>query len=412
MAILSVSERRARRAARRAGQTVAPQLPGAGDAGAIPSSTIPHQAVTDSPSPLASAAMASGGENLVRGNSNLQPMTPQGHRTVSKVGQQLANLGGPDVVEPAASVRASQTAQDVTVPTGAPVARPTPALESQAQGNLEGEEKTPEVKKYLAELVRAAPNQKIPGQGAMSSKPGESFNEFRMRALPAVVGLMQQLARDPSKRILVPTSTQVIKLVEAWCAAGCPDDLSVNPDAYLKENGGAPGSTERFYPEPDGKWGLTHFNPAKASDFLPGIYFMRHGETDSVQAANATAAQQARARIVSGIRGAKTAQDWINVRSTSKRAKAMGQLSDQDISQAYDEALPTANDAPNMAPHELLNAASAASPAKRQELYPALRAAFGNMDGVSPEGRQALMTHLGRIGALNPQAPQPPTSGR
>jgi hypothetical protein len=214
---------------------------------------------------------------------------------------------------------------------------------------------------------------------------------------------MQQLARNPQSRILVPTSTQVVKLVEAWVAAGTPDDLTVSPDAYLKESGGAPGSLERFYPDPQGNWELKPFNPQATADFGPGIYFMRHGETDSVQAAHATSAQQARARIVSGVR----AQDWKGVRSTATTASKLGHLNDQEISDAIDEGLPTPNDAPRLAPHELLAAASAASPAKRQQLIPALQASMGNMDGVTPEGRKALLTHLGMIGALSKPQRQP-----
>src|ERR1700744_1820234 len=269
MATLSVSERRARRASRKSGKSVLAQTPYAGQ---DTSTQIPHQAITDSPSSIATTTMAGGNEPVVRGNSNLQPMNEQGHRTVSKVGEQLARLGGPDEIAPSTSQRTMETAQDVSAQTGAKIDPPNAGLESHALGNLEGEPKTPELRKYLAELMKDHPGMKIPGQGAMSNRPGESFDEFRVRALSAVRGILQRLASNPNSRILVPTSTQVIKLIDAWAAKGCPDDMSVDENAYLKEENSKPGDIDRFWPKPDGNWQLTHFNPASAGQFPPGVY--------------------------------------------------------------------------------------------------------------------------------------------
>ena len=261
-------------------------------------------------------------------------------------------------------------------------------------GNLEGEPKTPQLKRYLADLIRKAPNLKIPGQGAMSNRASESFNDFRIRALTAVVALTQKLASTPSERILVPTSSQVIKLIRSWVSAGCPDDLSIDHRPMLQDDSGKPGSIERFFPEPSGKWTLTPFDPHKAKAFLPGIYFMRHGETNAEQAIHASEGQKARAQIVAHTR----AGNYTGARDVARTASAAGHLGDDEISSAIDEGLPGANDAPRLPSDQLLGAASAASPQKLAELMPALQQRFGNLSAVSPDGQRELRSHLGRLG--------------
>lgn len=402
MATLSISERRARRSARKSGASIPPQsLPGEGGAipsspipdSSIPAGQIPHFGVTDSPDPSVTADMAAGDVPVVRGNSNQQPMNAQGHATARKVGRELASIGGPDVIAPSAARRTVETAQDISSETGAPITKPDPRLESHAMGNLEGEPKTPEVKRYLAELMRNAPNFKLPGQGAMSNRPGESFNDFKVRTLSAVRGLLQTLAAKPTEKILVPTSTQVIRLIEAWAALGCPDNMDVSPDAFLKEQPGAPGDMFRFWPEQDGKWKLTPFKPVSKDKMPPGVYFMRHGETDSVQASKAEAGQKSRAQIIAHIRTG----NYGKARDTAKHALANGHMSEDDISDAVDEALPNADSAQNMEPHQLLSATTAASPEKKAELMPVLAQKLGNLEGVEPHGQNLIRAHLGRI---------------
>ena len=220
----TVTERRLARLARYAKPTEA-GLPGTGDAGALPSESIPHQAITPAPIPKVSEDMASGGLPLVRGNSNLQPMTPKGHQTIQGVGADLARLGGPDEIIPSTAQRTTETGNDLAQQTGAPVMPPDSGLESRGMGQLEGEEKTPEVKAFLRSTIRNLPNFRIPGQGAMSNRPGESTNEFKQRVILSVRGLMQRLAGNPNSRIVVPTSSQVIRLVKAWAKAGSPGRL-------------------------------------------------------------------------------------------------------------------------------------------------------------------------------------------
>ena len=390
MAKLNKAQRRAKRLA----EAQQGGLPGTGDAGSIPSMQIPHQVVTDAPDPSITSAVAQGGEPIVRGNSNLQPMTPQGHQTIGKVGADLAKLGGPDQIIPSSAVRTQETAQDISAQTGAPVMPGQPGLESHALGRIEGEPKTPELKKFMADLIRNAPNFRIPGQGALSNRSSETFNEFKQRALSAVRGIMQRLASAPNSRIVVPTSTQVIKLIQAWAKAGCPDDFSIDNDTMLQEDAGSPGEMERFFPEPDGHWEMKPFAPKSAKDFPSGIYFLRHGETSSVQAEHADQGQRARAQIISHVRAGR----YSDAKSVAQQASSAGHLSDDEIAGAIDESLPNANDAERLMPDQLMAAVSAAGPEKRSQLMPVLQRRFADLSAVSADGQRPLRGHLGRLG--------------
>jgi len=244
-----------------------------------------------------------------------------------------------------------------------------------------------DVKRFIADTIRKQPNYRIPGQGV-----GESFNTFKQRVLGAAHGLMQKLANAPTSKILVPTSSQVIRLLKAWSKEGCPDDFSVSTQEMVREDAGKLGEIDRFFPGPSGQWEVTPFSPKTAVDFQPGLYFMRHGETDGVQAKTATAGQSARAQIIAHIRSG----DYHSAREAAKAAA--GHLSDDEISAAIDEALPGGQDADSLSPDELLNAATAASPAKRAELMPAVQRTFGNLSSVTPDGQHQLRSHLGRLG--------------
>lgn len=370
---------------------------GPGDYGSIPSMPIPHEAVTDPPGPGATSAIAAGGEDVVRGNSNEQPLTPKGRATVAKTAAGLASLGGVDQIIGSDAQRTRETAHALQqADPNAPPVSTHPGMESHAFGNLEGEPKTPGVKKFLADLIRKSPDYRIPGQGAMSSRAGESFNDFRARALSAVRGVMQTLADDPEQAIAVPKHSQVSRLVAAWVANGLPDDLSVDPAVMTKEMPMKPGEVERFYPDPKGQWHIEKFDPQTATS-LPdrSIYFVEHGETPatSAKSSQVSAGQKARAKIIAAVRGG----DWQGALYAARKASSLKQLSDEDISQAIDEAIPGPEEAANLQPHHVLSMATAASPAKRAQLMPVLNQHFRDLSSVSPDGQQALQAHISRL---------------
>lgn len=387
-----------REMARNARKMTPPGLLGPGDYGSLPPSPIPHEVITDAPGPGATSAMAAGGKDVVRGNSNKQPLTPEGHATVARTGAGLARLGGVDQIIGSDSERTRETAHALQgADSKHPPIRTDPGLESNSFGQLEGEPKTPGVKKFLADLIRKSPDYRIPGQGATSSRQGESFNEFRTRALSSVRGVMQALAQNPGQAIAVPKHSQVSKLVHAWIASGLPDDLSVDSKTMIADAATMPGEVERFYPDADGQWKLEKFDPHTATSLPKGsIYFVEHGETPATAAKSGqiSAGQKARAKIVTAIREG----DWKGALSAARSASSLKQLSDDEISEAIDEALPGAEEADKLQPHQLLSAATAASPGKRAELMPAVQKHFADLSSVSPDGQQALQAHMARLG--------------
>lgn len=84
----------------------------------------------------------------------------------------------------------------------------------------------PEIAIYASQT----PDEKVPG--------GESFNDFKARAFE---GLRKSLAEDRSDVVGIVTHHRFERLIEAWKAAGFPEDHSLDVGTFL-DRGCAPGS--------------------------------------------------------------------------------------------------------------------------------------------------------------------------
>lgn len=222
--------------------------------------------------------MAATGEVINRGSSTDDQLSPEGVEQMKDTAQKLADKGGLDSLHASDSARAMQSAQEVSSadPKSPPIT-PDANLESWAQGNLEGQPEAA-VKKQIRDLIRNNPRAVIPGQGALTKRPGESFDQYRLRALPAIRGVMQELANNPASKIGVPLHSSVIKLTKGWLANGAPDDFSIKPDAMDKE-AEAPGTVSRLFPSPKGDWEIKDVNLDDKQPLQSGIYLIRHGAT-------------------------------------------------------------------------------------------------------------------------------------
>ena len=387
---------RAMRNLKKAKLAAPPTLPN-GDNGAIPHLDIPSAPIPEHDT----IALAKGGTQVNRGNSNEQPLSPFGEAAAIETGKALAAKAGPTLapIKESASARAQQSAHAISDATGQPMAPPDPNLESWAQGNLEGQPQQ-DVKKTIAELVRKYPNYKIPGQGAMSTRAGESFNDFRLRVLPRIRSAMQELAHDPTKYIPIVLHSQTIKLIEAWIDAGMPDDYSVNPEAMLRDKTEAPGAVERLYPVPEKPGWRKEAISLDSKQPLPpppGILLIRHGMTESnKENYEKTGKQQnALAELAKHVKSG----DFGRARAFAHKASVEHGVSDEDINQVISSSLPSAQEAAELPHDRLLAVASAAHGTPQFPQYAnVLRQRFSNLQGLPPMAAQQLTSHLRSLG--------------
>lgn len=346
------------------------------------------------PAPEQTAAMVADGIPVNRGSSDKLPLSPEGIQEAQEVGAKLAAKGGLDDMKSSGATRTLQTAKIIgdQNPTPLPVKNGT-NLESWAQGNAEGQPKDL-VKAQIDDLVRNNPSYKIPGQGAMASHPGESFDEFRTSRLPALRAAMQELADNPNAKIGRIVHSQTIKLLNGWLAKNTPDDLSIDPAAMADEKE-APGSVSRLFPDDKGKWKLTEVNLDDQKPLDPGVYLIRHGMTpwnkETYERANGQ--QDAIAEITKHTKG----MNWKGVRDAAEKAGTGGHLSDDQISDTVDAALPEPEKAAKLPLHRLMAVAAAASPEKRQQYAPLIQN-YPGLDTLHEYDRSDIADHLKLIG--------------
>ncbi len=267
-----------------------------------------------------------------------------------------------------------------------PAAEIPPAAETMAASEAKGPSRP--VKDQIKDMVQQNSQYRIPGQGV--GKPEESFDEFRKRALPVIRAAMQELAHNPQARIGIVLHSQTVDLLQAWIAAGMPDDYSVDPASM---RGSAPlGSADRLYPtREDPGWAIEPVDLTANQELPAGsIYLLRHGMSDSSKPAYEKNGhkQNAMAEMVKHIK----ALDFGRARAFARKATDEHGMSEDEIGRMIDGALPDAKSAAKLPHHHLLAVASAAGPQKRQEYSGLLRERFGGQ--VPPE----IQAHLAQLG--------------
>lgn len=221
----------------------------------------------------------------VRGSVDV-PLNANGHSHADYVGRRLAEKGGLDVIHSSDMTRAQETMNHILDHNKtATVGGVDPALRSWASGPLEGAVQDDAVRAYKSDLVHDFPDAPIQGMSPESTTPGESFNSMKRRILSYTSYLMGQFERDPTQKIGVVTHYSPIKLVDAWSEGSHPRsgvefwDDAVNPAGYTRYDP-MPAGVYRWAPNAEGEWKLRAVNLENDQELRPGIYFIRHGETD------------------------------------------------------------------------------------------------------------------------------------
>lgn len=160
-------------------------------------------------------------EDKVRGWKNV-PLDSDGRQEARELGQifkgqKIDKLYSSDLQ------RAYDTAAQISRGTGTPVTNKfdlRPWNLGVHQGELSNK-----VHPIIMKSASETPHIKVKG--------GESFNNFKSRALNFARKLIEEAKQG--KKVVAVTHTRVAKLIQAWIAAGCPDDNSIDHNEFMKD---------------------------------------------------------------------------------------------------------------------------------------------------------------------------------
>lgn len=210
-------------------------------------------------------------QDVVRGSSEI-PLSEEGRAQMSRVSKKLK--GQIDKIYCSDLGRAIESLAIVNSTN--PRARIKAVTAKLNPWRLGGHEGQPTEKVLDDMLDRIANRPDVPapeGRGPLSTRDGESFNDFRQRALKCINHIVQKWT--PNERILIITHYRDIRVVCAWLENGAPKDLSIDSSEMCKKGDSEPGD-------------LFRLNPAKMAQGLskaesadePGVYLLRHGATE------------------------------------------------------------------------------------------------------------------------------------
>lgn len=218
----------------------------------------------------------------IRGTSDL-PLNQEGLQQAQERAQQIATKGGMDVLVTSPLQRAKNTAAAISKASGG-----TPITEDERAmpwhlGMFEGEP-VDKVKNYIAKFANDHPDNPVPGRGPLSVRDGESFNSFKQRFVGGLLKpLMEAHAQDPQSKVGIVTHLRDILAAKAWVENGARKDLQFDHhDLNYESNSNKeekPSTVFSVKPEGD-KWAFNEEDTEDPKPFDPGIYFIRHGETD------------------------------------------------------------------------------------------------------------------------------------
>lgn len=216
---------------------------------------------------------------VIRGSTELN-LSSEGKEHAAELNKHVKRLGGFWRIYYSSQMRAAHSAHLVTQGTETKFMAPSPELESWHLGGYEGK-LVKDVLVDIQDLVAERPWVIPPGMGPESTKPGESFNQFKNRVLDKIRELMALWEEHPTKRIAAVTHFHNIQLVDSWLAKydGQPgnEDTEYDSKIYNLEVG-EPGEILWLH-KVGKKWKFDRIDITKWPTLPPGIYFIRHFKT-------------------------------------------------------------------------------------------------------------------------------------
>ena len=171
----------------------------------------------------ATALNKSKGHDRIRGWLNVA-LSDVGIQESKKTGAKLAkDPNKPELLVSSDLTRAWQTANIIAKLAKIQLAPPTQVLRPWHLGDFAGQESekvVPQIIKYVTEK----PDKPVPG--------GESFNQFRDRALGGIAQILAAVPAD--ERLGLVTHHRVERLLEAWRVAGFPPDGHIDLATFTK----------------------------------------------------------------------------------------------------------------------------------------------------------------------------------
>jgi broad specificity phosphatase PhoE len=216
-------------------------------------------------------------QHRIRGSSEI-PLTEEGLQKTHELGQQLARKGGFDQIMSSSLGRTVQTAQILSKYTHAPITHVGDELHPWHLGELEGQP-VDKVIDFQNDLIKNHPEFKIPGRGPLSTRDGESFDDFRMRAMPFIDQQFREHIADPSKRIALITHYRDKKLVDAWIRRGAEPSFEVDPNEMTTYSSDPPGSIDRLHWDRNLGAQVSPVDVKSPTLLQGGVYLIRHGQT-------------------------------------------------------------------------------------------------------------------------------------
>ena len=205
--------------------------------------------------------------DTTRGSRNV-PLSDQGRQEAAQLANRTA--GQFDRIESSTMDRALETANRVagSNPEAGDVV-PNEKLTPWYMGGHEGQP-TDQVIDQINGRIRNNPDEIPAGQAPDSTKPPQSFNDFKHDVLSDLQDTVDNY--QPGEKILKVTHGRVVQLVRAAAANGFPADESIDTDLMTSPWLSKPGEMVRLDPDT-----MKLADAPDASD--PGIYYARHGAT-------------------------------------------------------------------------------------------------------------------------------------
>lgn len=205
------------------------------------------------------------GVDVIRGSSDI-PLNAEGEAQAKDLRKRLE--GKVTCIYTSPLERAKETAEEIGKGNPKAMILVRPQLMPWKLGKYEGQP-TSEVLKDMRDMILNRSGDVPPGKGPKSTASGESFDTFRKRVLVFIKSeIDEHKAQDVD---LYSTHYRIIKLLEAWEAAGHPDDMHVDKSVMVTHSGKE---------EPGDLFLFTDKKLKPVKDIAePGMYFVRHGKT-------------------------------------------------------------------------------------------------------------------------------------